>query len=81
MAHNHGSSGAANGSGGRTSARSVDEVEKHVSRILRKRYKTLDEKALPLVDPESMIVLKIDTQGWEMDVLRGASELLRTRAL
>ena len=39
---------------------------------------TLDEKVLPLVDPESMVVLKIDTQGWEMDVLRGASELLRT---
>ena len=39
---------------------------------------TLDEKVLPMIDPESMVVLKIDTQGWEMDVLRGASELLRT---
>jgi FkbM family methyltransferase len=39
---------------------------------------TLDEKVLPLIDPESMVVLKIDTQGWEMDVLRGAAELLRT---
>ena len=41
---------------------------------------TLDEKVLPLVHPESMVVLKIDTQGWEMDVLRGAAELLRTQA-
>ena len=42
---------------------------------------TLDEVVLPHIDPESMIVLKIDTQGWEMDVLRGAAELLRTRGV
>lgn len=41
---------------------------------------TLDQIVLPMIDPESMVVLKIDTQGWEMDVLRGAAELLRKHA-
>ena len=42
---------------------------------------TLDQKVLPAIDPRSMVVLKIDTQGWEMDVLRGATELLRARTI
>jgi len=40
------------------------------------QQRTLDEAALPLVQPMDRILLKIDVQGYENEVLAGAGEVL-----
>lgn len=41
------------------------------------KLSTLDAAAAPYVKPDSVVFLKIDTQGYEDRVLRGATELLK----
>ncbi len=40
------------------------------------QQRTLDEAALPLVQPLDRVLLKVDVQGYEHEVLAGASEVL-----
>lgn len=39
--------------------------------------RTLDEDALPALTPRDKVWLKIDTQGYEAEVIRGADKLMR----
>ena len=48
--------------------------------LLRARRAFVQTSVYTTTSPQKVHLLKVDTQGWELRVLRGAEDLLRRRA-